>query len=118
MTPPTHSDGPARHTGALARLARACALHPRRTIVAWVALLVVAFGSSAMFGGRLVNEFTIPGSETQQATDLLKSRFTSLSGDSAMVVFTSDKGLDMLHRARTHVRRSLSAYLQPVEEAA
>jgi RND superfamily putative drug exporter len=80
-------------TGALARLARACALHPRRTIVAWVALLVIAFGSSAMFGGRLVNEFTIPGSETQQATDLLKSRFTSLSGDSAMVVFTSEKGL-------------------------
>jgi RND superfamily putative drug exporter len=94
MTPPTHSDGPARHTGALARLARACALHPRRTIAAWVVLLVVAFVSSATFGGRLVNEFTIPGSETQRATDLLKSRFNSLSGDSAMVVFTSENGLE------------------------
>jgi RND superfamily putative drug exporter len=82
-----------RHEGALARLARACALHPRRTIAAWVALLVVAVGANVMFGGRLVNEFTIPGSETQQATALLKSRFPSNSGDSAMVVFTSEKGL-------------------------
>jgi RND superfamily putative drug exporter len=93
MNPPTPSDGGARHRGALARLARASALHPRRTIAVWVALLVVAIGSSAAFGGRLVNEFTIPGSETQQATDLLKDRFPSNSGDSAMVVFTSDKGL-------------------------
>jgi RND superfamily putative drug exporter len=81
------------HSGALARLARACAAHPKRTIAVWVALLVVAVGSSAAFGGRLVNEFTIPGSETQQATDLLKDRFESLSGDSAMVTFTSKDGL-------------------------
>ena len=81
------------HTGVLARLARACAAHPRRAIAAWVALLVVAIGSSAMYGGRLVNEFTIPGSETQQATDLLKARFPANAGDSAMVVFTSEQGL-------------------------
>jgi RND superfamily putative drug exporter len=89
----SHPNGGAAKAGALARLARACASHPRRTIAVWVALLVVAVGSSATFGGRLVNEFTIPGSETQQATDLLKDRFESLSGDSAMVTFTSDTGL-------------------------
>jgi RND superfamily putative drug exporter len=92
MTSPTSPGGGAQ-TGALARLARACALHPRRTIAIWVVLLVAAVGSSAAFGGRLVNEFTIPGSETQQATDLLKSRFPANSGDSAMVVFASEKGL-------------------------
>jgi len=93
MNSPTPPEGGARHTGALARLARAAALHPRRTIAAWVVLLVVAVGASAQFGGRLVNEFTIPGSETQQATDLLKAKFPANAGDSAMVVFTSEKGL-------------------------
>jgi RND superfamily putative drug exporter len=97
-----------RHEGALARLARACALHPKRTIALWVALLVVAVGASATFGGRLVNEFTIPGSETQQATDLLKSRFASNSGDSAMVVFTSKDGLasDSAHAGITAAREA------------
>jgi RND superfamily putative drug exporter len=80
-------------SGALARFARACASHPKLTIAVWVGLLVLAVGSSSMFGGRLVNEFTIPGSETQQATDLLKARFPANAGDSAMVTFTSKKGL-------------------------
>jgi RND superfamily putative drug exporter len=89
------------HSGALARLARACALHPGRAIAFWVAVLAVAVAGSAMFGGRLVNEFTIPGSETQQATDLLKSRFPATAGDSATVVFTSPDGLssDRAHHA-------------------
>jgi len=93
MTTTIHSEGGAGHSGALARLARASALHPKRTIAFWVALLIVAIGSSAMYGGRLVNEFTIPGSETQQAADLLKSRFPANAGDSATLVFTSPNGL-------------------------
>jgi putative drug exporter of the RND superfamily len=88
-----HEEGGARHRGALARLARACALHPKHTIAFWVVLLAVVIGSNAIFGGRLVNEFTIPGSETQQAADLLKSRFPAGAGDSATVVFTSPAGL-------------------------
>ena len=93
MESPTSTDGSGRHKGALARLARACALHPWRAIGVWIAFLVLAVGASTMFGGRLVNEFTIPGSETQQATDLLKAKFPDNAGDSAMVVFTSDKGV-------------------------
>ena len=82
------------HTnGALARLARACATRPKRTIAFWVALLVIAFGANATFGGKLVNEFTIPGSETQQATDLLKARFPATAGDAAQIVFHDDHGL-------------------------
>jgi len=97
------------HTnGALARLARACASHPRRTFAVWVALLVVAVGSSAMFGGRLVNEYTIPGSETQQTTDLLKARFPANAGDSAMVTFTSEKGLSS-DSARAAVKKAQEA---------
>jgi RND superfamily putative drug exporter len=79
--------------GALARLGRACALHPRLTIAIWIAIVVAFAGASAMFGGRYINDMTIPGSETQQAADLLKSRFPANSGDAASVVFTSPDGL-------------------------
>jgi RND superfamily putative drug exporter len=78
------------HSGALARLARACALHPWRTIGIWIAVIVGISFSASAFGGKLVNEFKIPGSETQQATDLLESRFPARAGDSAQVVFQTD----------------------------
>jgi putative drug exporter of the RND superfamily len=79
--------------GALARLGRACALHPWRTIGVWIAIIVAIVGASTAFGGRLSNAMTIPGSETQKAADLLKERFPSNSGDSATVVFNSSQGL-------------------------
>jgi RND superfamily putative drug exporter len=81
------------HPGGLARLARACVLHPWRTIGLWVAIVASLFAASASFGGELVNEFTIPGSETQQAADLLEQRFPARAGDAAQVVFTSPDGL-------------------------
>jgi len=86
----TSPDGPARHTGALARLARACAFHPWRTIGIWVALIFMIGAASATFGGTLVNEFKIPGSESQKASDLLTERFPERSGDAAQIVFRTD----------------------------
>ena len=64
-------------TGALARWMRACAAHPWRVIAGWlgiVALLVVLVGT---VGGELRDEFNIPGSETQKATDLIEAEFAS-----------------------------------------
>ena len=81
------------HTGALARLVRACAEHPRRTIGAWFVIIAVVIGANLAFGGELVNNTTIPGSEAQQATDLLELKFPAMSGDSARIVFSSDTPL-------------------------
>jgi RND superfamily putative drug exporter len=54
-------------------------------------VLIVAIAVSAnAFGGALVNESNIPGSETQQATDLLEERFPERAGDSAQVVFETE----------------------------
>jgi putative drug exporter of the RND superfamily len=94
--------------GALARLGRACALHPWRTIAVWAAIVVAVVGSSAAFGGRLVNEMTIPGSETQQAADLLKERFPANAGDAATVVFNSADGLNS-EKARDGVAAARAA---------
>jgi len=82
-----------RQSGGLSRLARACALHPWRTIGLWVAVIVTLGASAQMFGGKLVNEVTIPGSETQQALDLLEKRFPARAGESAQLAFTSEKPL-------------------------
>src|SRR5688572_25267342 len=80
----TRGDRRAAHerlaTGALARWARACATHPWRVVGGWigiVAVLVVLVGS---VGGELRDEFEIPGSDTQRATDLLESEFASEQG--------------------------------------
>src|SRR5262245_51339057 len=89
----TSSDGPARHTGALARLARACAFHPWRTIGIWVAVIFTVGAAAAMFGGTLVNEFKIPGSESKQASDLLSARFPERAGDAAQIVVQTNGSL-------------------------
>jgi RND superfamily putative drug exporter len=79
-------------TGALARWARACATHPWRVILATigaVALLVVLVGT---VGGALKDQFEIPGSETQKATDLIESEFTSEQGSVLNLVFAAPEG--------------------------
>jgi len=79
-------------TGALARWARACASHPWRVIVgslASIALLVVLV---VTVGGSLKDEFEIPGSDTQKATDLIKSEFSSEQGSVLNLVFAAPKG--------------------------
>jgi RND superfamily putative drug exporter len=83
---------PRRDRG-LARVVTACAEHPGRTIGIWVAVIVAIVASSMTFGGKLVNESSIPGSDSQHAVDLLKERFPERAGDSARVVFAADQAL-------------------------
>ena len=81
-----------RSTGGLASLARWFAYHPWRTILGWVAIIVVLVGLVATVGGSLKDEFDIPGSDTQKATDLIESKFTSEQGGVLNVVFAAPVG--------------------------
>jgi RND superfamily putative drug exporter len=83
---------PRRDRG-LTRLVRACAEHPWRTLGVWLAVIVAIVGASTAFGGKLVNESSIPGSDSQHAVDLLKKQFPERAGDSARIVFASDTPL-------------------------
>jgi putative drug exporter of the RND superfamily len=91
MTAPTRP--PKARAGMLTRLVRGCAEHPRRTMAAWLVLVIAILGIKAAWGGRYVNNTTIPGSEAQQATDLLEAKFPEVSGDAARIVFASDTPL-------------------------
>jgi uncharacterized membrane protein YdfJ with MMPL/SSD domain len=79
-------------TGGLARWTRACAAHPWRVIFGWIGILVVLILSVMTFGGSLRDEFEIPGSDTQKATDLIESEFASEQGGVLNLVFAAPPG--------------------------
>jgi putative drug exporter of the RND superfamily len=79
-------------SGGLARWMRACATHPWRVMFSWVgiiALLVVLVGT---VGGSLKDDFEIPGSDTQKATDLIESEFVEEQGGVLNLVFAAPAG--------------------------
>ena len=79
-------------TGALARWARANATHPWRVIGAWVGIVAVLIVLVGAVGGSLRDEFKIPGSDAQRATDLIESEFASEQGSVLNVVFAAPEG--------------------------
>jgi RND superfamily putative drug exporter len=89
-----HSNTDARPelTGAHARFERVCASHPWRTIGLWFVATLVLIGLTAAFHGKLVNEFKLPGSDTQRASDLLKAKFPAQNGSALTFVFQAPAG--------------------------
>ena len=98
-------------TGALARWYRACATHPRRVFLSWLGIFVVLIALVATIGGSLKDEFDIPGSDTQKATDLIESEFASEQGGVLNLVFAAPPGSGSTRpsarkRSRTRSRSS------------
>ncbi len=79
-------------TGGLARWARACATHPWRVVLGWLGIVVVLVALLVAFGGGLKDEFEIPGSDTQKATDLIEAEFASEQGAVLNLVFAAPEG--------------------------
>ena len=93
---------------ALSRIGAFAARHPWRVIGAWVAAMALVLGLAATAGGALNDDYTIPGSDSQQAYDLLKERFPEMAGADARVVIHADQGrVDPADLAAT--QRSLAA---------
>ncbi|MET0769399.1 MAG: MMPL family transporter, partial [Solirubrobacteraceae bacterium] len=73
----------------------------RRTVIGlWVAAFVVSIGLWTTAAGDFVNNFQLPGTESQRTYDLLTEKFPEQSGDTASVVFAVDQGnvLDQANR--------------------
>ena len=68
-------------------LARWCVAHRRRVVVAWVAVAVLATVVAHAVGPSYVTVFSLPGTESQRAVDLLKHEFKAQSGDADTIVF-------------------------------
>jgi RND superfamily putative drug exporter len=76
------------------RLARFC-YHRRRSVLAtWVVAVVALTILANVAGGVFKVDFSLPGSESQRAFDLLeRSGFGDRTGEQAQVVFRADSGV-------------------------
>ena len=79
-------------TGVLSRRMRCCATHPWRVIGAWLGIFAVLVVLTISFAGSLRDEFEIPGSDTQKATDLIEAEFAEEQGGVLNVVFAVPPG--------------------------
>jgi RND superfamily putative drug exporter len=61
-------------------------------VVAWVIAAIGIFAVASSVGKRTASDFTLPGTGTQHAIDLLKSRFPAQSGDADQIVFHARSG--------------------------
>ncbi len=88
--------------GLVAGVARWSVAHRRTVIVGWIVLLLGSLGLSGAIGANYVTNFSLPGTDSQRAVDLLKQDFPAQAGDADQIVFSVPRGsvTDAATRAR------------------
>ncbi len=76
----------------LQRLARWSVAHRRRVIIGWVAIAVLTTVVAGSVGRDYATNFTLPGTESQRASDQLTREFKAQSGDADTIVFHVSHG--------------------------
>ena len=112
-----------QQNSAMLRVARWCIGHRRSVVAAWVAVAILTTAIAGSVGNRYATNFTLPGTESQRASDLLTKEFGAQSGDvDTIVVHVSHGTVDspgvrdavrpLLARVKTfaHVSRVVSPY--------
>src|SRR5882757_1985225 len=83
---------PQRKLGIVARVGGWAAAHRRLVVLGWIVALVGAFGAASAVGTNYSNSFSLKGTDSQRAVDLLKHNFPAQSGDSDQIVFRARSG--------------------------
>jgi RND superfamily putative drug exporter len=73
----------------LYRLGTACVRHRWRVVAAWALLVVVLFGVAGAIRRPASSAFSVPGTQSQKALDLLDNRFPGAGGAQAQIVFSA-----------------------------
>jgi uncharacterized membrane protein YdfJ with MMPL/SSD domain len=76
----------------LYRAGRWAAARRGRVVLAWLVLLLVAGGLGGALHGQLSSVFTVPGTESQNAQNLLQQKFPAAAGGTARIVFAAPSG--------------------------
>src|SRR6266702_982763 len=74
------------------KLTRWTIAHRRIVVVSWIVLAVGVLAVSQAVGKRNANNFSLPNTDSQRATDLLQSRFPAQAGDADQIVFRTRTG--------------------------
>ena len=61
-------------------------------MIGWIVLLIGSLGASGAIGTRFATNFSLPGTESQRAADLLKRDFPAQAGDSDQIVLAARQG--------------------------
>ena len=76
----------------LTRLATLATHRPWTVVGGWLLAAVLAFGLAGSVGGTLVDDYSMPGTDSQAGTDLLQQRFPDAAGAGARIVVHADAG--------------------------
>ena len=74
------------------RIARWTMAHRRFVVIAWIVFAAGVFAASTAVGKRTATDFTLPGTGSKHAVDLLRSRFPAQAGDADQIVFHARDG--------------------------
>jgi RND superfamily putative drug exporter len=74
------------------RLTRWTMAHRRLVAIGWIAVAIGVLAISSSVGTRKANNFSLPNTGSQRATDLLASRFPAQAGDADQIVFHARAG--------------------------
>jgi putative drug exporter of the RND superfamily len=74
------------------RLTRWTIAHRRLVAIGWISVAIGVFAISSSVGTRTANNFSLPNTGSQKATDLLTTRFPAQAGDSDQIVFHARAG--------------------------
>src|SRR5439155_21847298 len=74
------------------KVTRWCIAHRRRVFIAWIAVAILTTVVASAAGRNYATNFSLPGTESQRALDLLKKEFPAQSGDVDTIVFHTANG--------------------------
>jgi putative drug exporter of the RND superfamily len=74
------------------KVTRWCIAHRRRVFIAWIVIAVLTTVVAGAAGRNYATNFSLPGTESQRALDLLKNEFPAQSGDVDTIVFHTANG--------------------------
>ncbi len=74
------------------KVTRWCIAHRGRVFLAWIAVAVIATVLAGAAGRNYATNFSLPGTQSQRALDLLKKEFPAQSGDVDTIVFHNANG--------------------------
>ena len=88
-------------------LAQWCIQHRRRVVIAWLVLAIGTTAIASAVGRNYSTNFSLPGTESQKAQNLLAAEFPVQSGDQDTIVFHTSQGTIMSPAVRSAIQSLL-----------